>query len=686
MIKLLSVFAVLRKGSSIHTRVVALFFLSALLLSSMGCGGSSNSSQDDSGNDAAGLQVARVGMLRDTSGGQFVLPWENTFGGVLGDGFNSVSESVIQSPCIEFTTDPEGSITTLFDFQVYDSYEDLATSMNASYSTKSNYGVYKNSIQASVMADMSITSNTIYAHAYYRVYGPSISVQNVKLKSSYATKTAAEIVQSCGDYYLGNISQGAVMDAVISISTTNRTEKASVEFEFKQKVANSKTDVKTRADVSKFLSEHKTAVKVITRGCQTMGPIEDLSGFYGAMDVFHTNVQGCLNNPKNSNLADQMTFYSMDPYANGVALVVQDKQKAANDLLLADFEYRKILVDIDDILDNPNFYIWDAVHYTSSQLQTTKAQINDIYLPELKNNLNVCSTTPLSCSFPTSDISDVKNNTYLKIRAKMPMHADFYPQSCNEIYRNNKSVDNGAYRIYLGKKQNRPLDVYCTFGHGGSLDYLDLPGFHDISSPNDPNFYQPGDNYSEFVNWWNYSPHKDYPDQVTSFWRVRIDPGVSTVRIILNDYSFAKTYTSPSNPKIIPDPPGKDSSAYHFPFGYADGGYVAWEGSIPNPYVYRDLTADANGAGAWCRKTSAPGMTGCGWGKAKVSVVGTPLAISQNTQWISEGYQSRGWTEFSADRKSVQVYGTGNYGGMFPYIVDGTTRTLGIELDYVGGK
>jgi hypothetical protein len=67
-------------------------------------------------------------------------------------------------------------------------------------------------------------------------------------------------------------------------------------------------------------------------------------------------------------------------------------------------------------------------------------------------------------------------------------------------------------------------------------------------------------------------------------------------------------------------------------------------------------------------------------------LTGTRLAISNNTVWLPEGYETKGTMRFSPDRKIATIQGRGSTGYMIPYVIDSAkgTKACELELIYVG--
>jgi hypothetical protein len=141
-------------------------------------------------------------LARSFRGPNFVLGWESTCGGSLGGSFDSIGESIIQHACINFDTQTSGSITTNYQYSVYTSVEDLATSMNASYSASAKFGIYQSSQKAEMMASLNKKSNTVYAHVRYRIKGPSTALMNVSCFCKRVHGDAACFGQRCRDELL----------------------------------------------------------------------------------------------------------------------------------------------------------------------------------------------------------------------------------------------------------------------------------------------------------------------------------------------------------------------------------------------------------------------------------------------------------------------------------------------------
>lgn len=680
-------------GTQRTRRFLAFTFITAVALFG-GCGGSEPAPPAaPTALDPRLQSPERVGMLTSTSGGNFVLPWEGTFGGTLGDVFNSVSEAVVQRSCIDFDTDSgTGSVGSDFEFDVFDSIEDLALSMDATYSTNSNYGIYKNSLTASVMSKLSLSSNTIYAHARHRVTGRSTSLKNVRLKDEYKSMAPRDVISKCGDYYLGNFSNGAALDAILTITASSLNEKISIKTDLSQKIARTKADISTRSDLARYVADNKASIHIISRGCTAISVQEPtLDAFYKASDEFYTSVNACLADPAKGSLTDQMTFYSLEPYIDGIDGSLEANRKARDDLLFARTEYMKLTSDVNDILaDQTDHLLYDWSDKTKYDVQGLTGVIAAIGSEDkrsgllgtrIKDAIAVCESSAFGCVFPPID----EQYTYGTIRAKLPAHKDFYPGSCSEIYRSNQSVSSGPHYIYLGNNSARKLSVYCVFGTGGQLDYLELKDFDDVSSPKDPRFFQPDSltdshNYAQSIGQFQTSnPRQDWPDVVTSYRKFRIIPRQTTVEVLLGDFSFATSYTNPTDPTRIPNPRGTPAWQYHVPVGYAQGGITAYGGySGKNAYVAFDVAEDT-----WRDRTSVTGWPGSGWGRARIDVSNHPLRISNGTQWQAMGVDAQGFTTFGKGRQTVDIYGRGLMGGNFPVIVDGVASRYGIELEYV---
>jgi hypothetical protein len=403
----------------------------------------------------------------------------------------------------------------------------------------------------------------------------------------------------------------------------------------------------------------------------------EMSYFYTVQNQFYNDVTRCLNNNPVISMAEEITFFTLDKYKSGIFELYENSQNEVERLLKTRFTFELLQADMQDIIDHPIFYDFGDEHYTLAQIQAVVQTLPDI-VSEIDHALTTCQHRPLDCTYNLSDDEDP-----LVIRAKLPPHVDVYPASCDDIYRKNLATQDGNYRIYLGSDPARALDVYCIMEDGGPRTYLSLGGYDPVSDPHGAAFYNSSKgSYSQKIGWWDSRTKQHAPDQVSFFEKIRITPKTHSVSVVLNDNAFAQTWTNPIDPTKIKNPPGKQAYLYFVPFGYAWGAIANLDqASERYPYQAAEITAKT-----WQSFTTVSGYSNGGWARARVDLTGTRLAISNNTVWLPEGYETKGTMRFSPDRKIATIQGRGSTGYMIPYVIDSAkgTKACELELIYVG--
>lgn len=593
--------------------------------------------------------------------------WEGKGGIALGEGFNTVSYTTIQQQCFDFTEKSSGSVTTDYRFDVFDSIEDLTVKLNGSYSASSNYGVYKGSVKANAFLELDSSSNNLYAHAYYKVLGPSKIITDPVLKSEFKNLTNTDFIRQCGDHYLAQFDQGASLEAYIQITASNKNEKMSIKASLKEKSLGTTVEASTHEEMKKFLSQHKTKVIVVATGCKATEPISTYDGFLTMLKTFYADTRACLAGNDNSSTTtiSKVTFKSSDPYKSGVRTTIKANQDALDDILDYTLEYKNLLGDIDHIVQNEVMYVMDdPATYTVSELQTKKNEIIG-YQGIIQSALNTCGDDPLACTFPSDKIAE----TYFEIRKKLPKEKNFYPTSCKDIADAYGPLESGEnFTIYLGGNISRPVSVYCDFDQENTPTYLTLSGYSPIQNTSAPNFYTPSGSYSSVVGRWKQRPSAKYdPDMVTSWHRIHIIPHATYVEVDMRDYTYTTTYTNPSATSKIPSNKRLSAdSPVAVAFGYALGGYTT-----TNPYY--------DNATAWKANTRGKGNT-VGTGKAKIDLTGTPFTISQDDIiWKPYGYVANGFAEFVSS-KVAYIEVNGSNGDITPYLK--SNGTVGLKFRY----
>lgn len=635
----------------ISGRQFILFLIVALVFVIYGCA-------DDSGEEIGTFLLDDSETVPFPGAGPIIyLSYENRVGMQLGQGYDSVAQNTSQATCINFDlVDPAGSWETWTIVEVVKSMSELKSSLSVNASASLNLGLYNGSFQSGFLHKMEYSSRTIFALARIKLKGPYNTINSPKLKDEIKYKgdgnqrSAQEIYDICGDYYLGTIASGGTLIAVITIETNSQEEKDTITSELKASSINAEGGVKVKSEFAQTLAKYKVKTEVYAVGCEPISPKTDFDEFMNMVDDFGPKIQECVDDPHKGVLDTALvaTYFSMSSIIQAAIdekLNVSEQQKKLNTLIDYYTSYGKMALDIGHIITHQSAY-----DFTTSPEYNTPVLLeqlrNDIieeyggYKQIVYEAVTDCADDPYDCSMPET----LPEEKYPQ-NIKLPTLKDFNPSDCIEvILKYGAPLDDEHYTIYLGGDVNKPFEVYCRDMNTESpKTYLDLPQ---------------GDktNYATFTRYWQWKKDgsKYWPDLTTTYERIHIIPGQSQITVDICDTSFAKTDVKESDKKT-------NQSSSSFPV--ASFGCPA-----PLSYVPYGVTIGSY------RGTKTPEYPGT----ADINLIGTPFAISDDAKWSYFGTSDVGFIHISTDKKTAG-FGVGGNNGYLKTGISGS-----IKLKWVG--
>lgn len=496
----------------------------------------------------------------------FILSYDSQAPVLLGNGYNSVSQSTTGEDCIfDATTTPVvGPCQEHTYFHYVNSTEELAQTLGLNMGASMNMGLYSGSVSASALSEHQVSESTLTAVAMMEIKCGAAKIAEPRLSDGI---TGQNFFAVCGDYYADSVTVGGKLYAVISIQTSSQSDHKQIKADLNiSATGKGSGSVSFSDDMTSKLSKYNADVDVYTVGCRVYEPVTNFQGFLDLLKTFKDDIQSCVTTKTSSmqtadtvsaadamKLASDVRFTSIIPALNrkygGQVEDVTPQRDAMYTMMAWRAAYKALEVDIDTIRARPDLYQipQDQIDAQLQSLAALKQNVQETYLPTVEKRINHCALYPNKCALLT-DGELAEKDRPVSIWHGLPQPNDFYPQDCNGVQRIFGDVQGDAdYVVYLnGNPQNGYL-ARCRFGYpGDAKTYLNLPNQSTMKNGQDPhNNSGLTSNYSSFINYYISGDHV-WPDLVTMWNKVRIVPQGSQVYIDPSDTTYATTFYYPS--------------------------------------------------------------------------------------------------------------------------------------------